>query len=392
MKKYYSIPVILILFFLANISASFAQAGVATVDIRILLMLHPLMMDFDYSIGRFYRESTKGLLSNDVWAMMDKARKEAEPKTKELKDKEKELQDQKIELLYALERATNRFAPGDIDRLISRKKGLGDALKLLKSTVVSNRTQQEINKAKINDLEAQIQEINDILLDLKPENKEIKLKKREEIKEAIAKIDKDILDVQNKILDIEEQAVSVSYLTTKESNERIEKAKSEIMDLIKKAAKESKFSMVLDTTFAMRSTQRKRRNNVISINDDSPDVIGASLFHYFSNLEDDPEMVKHLEKNLTPEDARAHLVAGRTVGMQSNIKQYLEFRNYVPEQAANFSNGKIFLVGGNDITTYIARQLIDRYNVPNSTKEMLLKTVKDYMNFEIEPYSPVINY
>ena len=350
------------------------------------------MMDFDYSIGRFYRESTKGLLSNDVWAKMDKARKEAEPKTKELKDKEKELQDQKIELLYALERATNRFAPGDIDRLISRKKGLGDALKLLKSTVVSNRTQQEINKAKINDLEAQIQEINDILLDLKPENKEIKLKKREEIKEAIAKIDKDILDVQNKILDIEEQAVSVSYLTTKESNERIEKAKSEIMDLIKKAAKESKFSMVLDTTFAMRSTQRKRRNNVISINDDSPDVIGASLFHYFSNLEDDPEMVKHLEKNLTPEDARDHFVTGKTVGMQSNIKQYLEFRNYIPEQAANFSNGKIFLVGGNDITTYIARQLIDRYNVPNSTKEMLLKTVKDYMNFEIEPYSPVINY
>ena len=55
MKKYYSIPVILILFFLANISASFAQAGVATVDTRILLMLHPLMMDFDYSIGNMRR-------------------------------------------------------------------------------------------------------------------------------------------------------------------------------------------------------------------------------------------------------------------------------------------------------------------------------------------------
>lgn len=367
--------------------------GFATVDTRVLLMLHPLMADFDYSIGRFYRESTKNKNSYEVWLLMDNARKKTEPELEKIKKEISDLTQKQLEYETLLERNLNRFAIGDIEQLIARKKALQDVVKELSSKTPRDKNEQKRIETRLLNVKDTIAEIEDLLLDNEDEERKAKrLKSIEEIKENIKAVKEEIAKKEQERFEVGEKAFSMVYFTLKETNERIEKAKKEVFSLIEKAAKEGKFSVVLDTTFAMRSVKRKRRNNIISINDDSPDVVGASLFHYFSNLEDEPETIEHLKKNLGEEMAQLHFVAGHTIGMQSNLKQYLEFRNYLPETASSFSNGKVFLIGGSDITIAVARNMINKYKIPESTKELLIKTLREYVNYEIEPYLHEITY
>ncbi|HAE37042.1 MAG TPA: hypothetical protein DCG57_00195, partial [Candidatus Riflebacteria bacterium] len=117
----------------------------------------------------------------------------------------------------------------------------------------------------------------------------------------------------------------------------------------------------------------------------APDIVSAAMFHSFANLTIDPE----LQKNLTgPEGAPLppeHLTVGRSLGMRSNLTQYLDFRNYMPEKVADFSHGRLFLSGGTDLTPWVARQLFDRYKVPEFVKNSFMQLIRNYLDIEKDP-------
>ncbi|HMM61149.1 MAG TPA: hypothetical protein PKC25_13565, partial [Candidatus Rifleibacterium sp.] len=73
---------ILIFNAMAGTSPLAAEGGWATVDTRILLMLHPEMNGFDYSNGRFFREKGERNIEKTIGelkAAHDRAGKENAP-------------------------------------------------------------------------------------------------------------------------------------------------------------------------------------------------------------------------------------------------------------------------------------------------------------------------
>ncbi len=159
----------------------------------------------------------------------------------------------------------------------------------------------------------------------------------------------------------------------------------EIDKLIRKAAEESKIAVVIDNSFAMRTPKRKEKLKMIPATDEAPDVVSSSLFHSFNNLTINPDVAANItgpdNSPLPPE----HLVVGRSIGMQSNLTQYLEFRNYLPEKVADFSHGRMIISGGTDLTPWVARQLFDSYKIPDAMKNSFMQALRNYLNFDKEP-------
>jgi hypothetical protein len=71
--------------------------------------------------------------------------------------------------------------------------------------------------------------------------------------------------------------------------------------------------------------------------------------------------------------------------MQSNLTQYLEFRNYLPEKVADFSHGRLFISGGTDLTPWVARQLFEKYKIPESVKNSFMLALRNYLDFDKQP-------
>lgn len=379
-----------VLFILLFSSSCYAQNNMATVDTRILLMLHPAMVDFDYAMERFYRDSSEEKKAEKVYADLYKAQQKTDVKRKELKSKSDSLAQAKFELETAIDKLKNPLGSDEIERLKANKKNLSNVLLQLQSVVSTSKEQQKLNSDKIKDINLRIKDIDGLINNEVVVDEKYKKSRLEELNNQLIQVEKQIKQNQEEQLIVEDEAISSVYLTRKETKERIEKIKNEILNIIKDAAKDAKYSIVIDNSFAMRSVNRKRRRGSISVTEDAPDLVSTNLFHVFLNLEITDELLSFT--NLPGEYAKKHIIAGHTIGMQSNLKQYLEFRNYMPDKLSSFSNGNIFLIGGNDITVYVASKLIDRYSIPDSTKKMLLKTLKDYMSFEIEPDIHKVEY
>ena len=259
-------------------SSLHAEEGWATVDTRVLLMLHPQMTNFDYSNGRFFR---KKLGRNDFAAVLKKlqtAKGKAAKESKLIKEEQKKALARRFQLFQKKVAISGRPSFETIKKLEQDKKLLVSALNELKKKKPTDRKTERLYAARKADLLKRISLIEDKLSgNVDP----VELKKeREKIQLEIKKVDKEISELSAELRKTEEEALKPLYLTSSESHVRLRKIKTEISKLIKDAASESKISVVMDTSFAMRSPQRKDRKELISTVEDSPDVISSSLLSF----------------------------------------------------------------------------------------------------------------
>lgn len=365
--------------------AGFAQTegGWATVDTRILLMLHPEMASFDYANGRFFRDKSLEKDINKVVTSLKKAREQSNKESAPLRDRQKKLEQERFALMQQRLRALQGLAPGDLARLEREKVELQSAYRELERQRPTDRNAEKMFNARRADVSRRLEIIQDNLANLGTDDE--RKEKAAVMQSRIVEIDKVTSELSEQIRKIEDKAIATIYLTGEETGNKLKKVKDEINSLIQQAAKESKIAIVMDTSFAMRSPARKDKLEMIPAVDEAPDIVSAALFHSFVNLTVDP----YLEKNLTGPDGAPlppeHFAAGRSQGMRSNLKQYLEFRNYMPEKVAEFSNGRLFLAGGTDLTPWVARRLFETYKVPEFVKNSFMQLIRNYLDVEKDP-------
>jgi hypothetical protein len=354
-----------------------------TVDTRILLMLHPGMISFDYSNGRFFRDSKPEKHIDNVYEQLKEARKVADAKNAALSKEIKELEIQKFEVIKLLTREEQYFAPGDLKLFKKERENLKTALKDLNEQAVDSADEASLVEVKKRDLKERIKVLDDTLNNLSA--LDVNQEKVKEYKEKIAGLDLALAERANEIRINEEEAVKVIYLTTEETEERINAIRAEIKEIIDKTAKEAHVSLVIDSSFAMRTPTRKHRDTMIPAVDESPDVVSSALFHSLINFEIDKELEATLQVPVEG-TVTQHLIAGRSTGLETNLKQYLEFRNYMPSRVAGISTGNIFISGGVNLTPSCARKLFDKYNVPEAMKQRHMQVLRNFMDFEREPF------
>lgn len=364
-------------------SAAFAsEGGWATVDTRILLMLHPQMNGFDYGNGRFFRNPDAKTIDKAI-GELKLAREKAEKESAPLRETQRKLLQERFELTQQQIRAEGGLASGDLEKFQKEKALLQASIDEVNRQKPANRDAERLFAARKADLQERLNIINSRLTGntggLPTESSETSLQKK------IDEINGKLTDLDQQLLVIDEKSVEAIYLTTEETEKRLATIRKEITDLIKKAAEESKIEVVIDNSFAMRNPQRKERLKMIPATDEAPDVVSSSLFHSFNNLTINPEIAA---KTTGPDNSPLppeHLVVGRSIGMQSNLTQYLEFRNYMPEKVADFSHGRLFISGGTDLTAWVARQLFDQYKIPESIRNSFMLALRNYLNFDKEP-------
>ena len=363
--------------------AAETPGGFATVDNRILHMLHPLMVDFDYASGRFFRDAGSKKDVNLVFDQLKEARIKAAEQIKPLENKIRELEQSKFKLMTEHNRAVRGLAPGDLERLEKTKAELSAALNEINRQKAPDKAREELLSARRKDLETRLARIEATLKGnvVSEDNEELQKK----FETRIASLNGEIKNLREEIAKIRDESVSAIYLTRDETSERIDKVRDEIEKLIKEAAKESKIDIVIDNSFAMRSQIRKDSHKMIPAVQDAPDIVAASLFHSFLNLEFEPGLIEALRETDDSATLDQHLEVGRSIGMRSNLIQYLEYRNYAPQLAQNFSHGRLFITGGTDLTPWVARKLFDRYNVPDSIKNSYMLLLRNYLDFDTDP-------
>lgn len=357
--------------------------GFATVDNRILLMLHPLMANFDYASGRFFRDSGP---KKDVYVIFDqlkKARDEAAKEIEPLNSKIEELEQSRFKIITERDRAIRGLAAGDLERLEKTKAELTAALNEIKRQEAPDKAREQLLRARRHDLVNRLDKIDAALKGNAAVEDDEELKKK--YSATIASINKEIKEIRTKIAHIRDKSVSAIYLTRDETSKRIDKVKKEIEKLIKDASKESKIAIVIDNSFAMRSQTLKDTHKMIPAVEEAPDIVAASLFHSFLNLEFEPNLIEALRETDDSSNLQQHLEVGRSIGMRSNLALYLEYRNYLPQLTSSFSHGRMFITGGVDLTPWVARKLFDRYNIPDSIKNSYMLLLRNYLDFDSEP-------
>jgi len=373
--------VALLAVFLGTAFAGMAQ-GWATVDMRILMMFHPQMSGFDYSNGRFFRENAQQRDFDKVINQLKSAREKADKQGKELQEEKKRLASENFMIMQQLTRLKTGLAAGDLEQFKKEKAALEAAVKELDRQKPPSREAEKLFAARKVDLRDRISILAARISGDGSQHDDSAEKALSDKKESIVKR---LAEIDAAMEKIEDEALAAVYLTGSETEKRLHAITSEINSLIKQAANEMKVAVVMDTSFAMRTPKRKDKMKMIPAVDESPDVVSSSLFHSFDNLSIDPAMAENLKgpdgSHLPPE----HLIVGRALGMQSNLTQYLEFRNYMPERVAGFSTGRLFLSGGTDLTSWVARKLFDRYKVPDSVKNSFMLTLRRYLDFEKDP-------
>ena len=215
-KKYLYIFFVTAFIFYSN--TLFAQ-GFATVDTRILLILHPQMVGFDYNNGAFFRNPDQVEVSNKIRMELQKAQEKADIANENIFKQIKELESERIAVSNALMREMNVFAPGERKKMEQELDIMKKAVSEMKSSTVADMNQVRYQNQKIKDLENQISALearHDNPAAVVPNEKNIK-----EYEDRIASIDKKITELNAEIIDNNDKAMSALYLTRKETEERI---------------------------------------------------------------------------------------------------------------------------------------------------------------------------
>ncbi|HOY67639.1 MAG TPA: hypothetical protein PLP29_12150 [Candidatus Ozemobacteraceae bacterium] len=312
------------------------NGGCATVDTRLLLILHPRLANFDYAQGRLFRpdiaQRPREQIQNELAACWEKATTAAanvaKKRSRFLEQRSQILQrwDETMNSMYE-HAASGSAQPRDHDR-----------------------TMQEFDaryRAELASCEA-----------------------------ALEAVDREIVAAQ-------ESALSPVYLSTQDTEREVAQAKNEISQLIAQAAQENRVTMVLDATFAVTAVCLDQGIACVPRQSGSFDTTTAALFHQFCNWENIPPGMIPMADG-TKVDAAAHLAPQRMKNMIDTLQQQLDVRPYVPNGLARFSPGNLFLYGGNDLTPAVARKMFAQYRIPEELKNSYMLFLKEYASFEQE--------
>lgn len=351
----------------------FAQ-GFATVDTRLLLILHPSMVGFDYNNGAFYRNSEQLEVSNKMMLELQKAQKEADISNEKIFKQIKELESERFAVSNALMREINVFAPGERKSMEQDLAVMKTVLNGLKSDTAGNMDQVKYQNQKIKELENQIASLDAVLENpatVVPNEKKIK-----EYEARIVAIDKRIAELKAEIIDNNDKAMSALYLTRKETEERLTKIRNELKEIIKAVATEEGCSMVIDNTYGVREYDNEKKKSIISGND-NPDVGSSALFHSFLSFKPN---VEGIDSNVMPkEQAVEHITLGAAMSLEQNLQQYLEYKDWVPSKVSDFTFGSLFISGGKDLTVSCAKRLFDKYDVPEYVRQRFAPKLSEYL-------------
>ena len=355
---------------------SLLAQGFATVDTRILLILHPLMLGFDYNNGAFFRNpNQQSDVSNKTLIELKKAQEKADIENENIFKQIKELESERLAVSNALMREMNVFAPGERKNLEREIAVMKTVLAGMKGETVADMEQVRVQNQKIKELESQITSLEDKYnnpANFVPNEKNIK-----EYEERISSIDNRIAKLKAEIIENNDKAMSALYLTQKETEEKLTKIRNELKEIIKTVADEEGCSIVIDNTYGVREYNSKNKSSIISGND-TPDVGSSALFHSFLSFKPDVEGID--TSVMTKEEATEHITLGSAMSLEQNLQQYLEYKDWVPSNVADFTFGSIFISGGKDLTVLCAKRLFDKYDVPEYVRQRFAPKLSEYLN------------
>ena len=371
-KKYLYIFFVTAFIFYSN--TLFAQ-GFATVDTRILLILHPQMVGFDYNNGAFFRNPDQVEVSNKIRMELQKAQEKADIANENIFKQIKELESERIAVSNALMREMNVFAPGERKKMEQELDIMKKAVSEMKSSTVADMNQVRYQNQKIKDLENQISALearHDNPAAVVPNEKNIK-----EYEDRIASIDKKITELNAEIIDNNDKAMSALYLTRKETEERLTNIRNELKEIINAVAAEEKCSIVIDNSYGIREYDSNTKKSIISGND-NPDAGSSALFRSFLNFKPDVEGID--TSVMSKEEATEHITLGSAMNLEQNLLQYLEYKDWVPSKVSDFTFGSLFISGGKDLTVLCAKRLFDKYDVPEYVRQRFAPKLSEYLN------------
>ncbi|OIP24575.1 hypothetical protein AUK22_08745 [bacterium CG2_30_54_10] len=327
-----------VLCFLNLISPTLAQAqGWGKVDTRILLILHPKLATFDYSVGRFYRETAFTSDREKLRKQMDDAWSKAQPALRSLLGKQSGLIRRRVELMQRWNETMNSLAEHSASETSKPQdyRKLGDQYKA--------RYEQEL-----------------------------------------AGLDQDLAHLDTDMQNTREEAYSPVFLRSSETISRLSEIKQEIQGLLAQAAGERGVVTVLDTSYGAPGVTQAPSLAAIPTQQDHFDLLSAALFHEITNWDDSKIPGGSIPMaDGTKVDARSHIIPRLKAGAIDNLRQYLDYRSYLGRHlAAMPSPGGIFLVGGVDLTPVVARKLFDRYQIPEDLKNAFMQIMSEYESFE----------
>jgi hypothetical protein len=352
----------------------FAQ-GFATVDTRILLILHPLMVGFDYNNGAFFRNPNQVEISNKIRMELQKAQESAYIANEKIFKQIKELESERIAASNGLMREMNVFAPGERKKMEQDISVMKTVLNGMKNNTAADMNQVRYQNKKVQELEGQIanlEAVHDNPASFVPNEKNIK-----EYEDRIASIDKKILELKAEVIDNNDKAMSALYLTRKETEERLTTIRSELKEIINAVAAEENCSIVIDNSYGIREDDSNTKKSIISGND-NPDIGSSALFRSFLSYKPD---VEGIDTNvMSKEKAVEHITLGSAMSLEQNLQQYLEYKDWVPSKVSDFTFGSLFLSGGKDLTVLCAKRLFDKYDVPEYVRQRFAPKLSEYLN------------
>ena len=311
--------------------AGMAGAAIwATIDARLLMVLHPTMATFDFSQGRFYRPGLQNLTPGDLQKQLEQARKKVEPQLKSLGSRR-----------ARLVRSRN-------DMLASREETINLMLAHGASATSSVRDHGK----------------NLLSFEERYQNK---LRQFEEELEAI----------DREYTTVAEQAWAPVYMTAVETDRLLQTVRGEIAALAADAAQRLGCSLVIDPNAANDAVEGGPGLGRKVSQSEPVDLLGSKLFKLFGEWEV-PEGVTIPGPTGEPVDLAKHLMPVLMGNMAQNFRQYLEFRPYLPSGAGQLDAKKLTLDGEPDLTEVVAREVFRRHRVPTERQESLMVLIRSF--------------
>lgn len=313
------------------VAAPVCAQGWATVDSRLLMVLHPLMGNFDYSAGRFFRQSFSLERNEQLFQELNKASEEAGKKLSSLMRKESAMLEKRANLI------------------IERDQTITDLSEKAASETYNIRGKYE----RITEYENRYEE-------------------------KLTALNRELSDLYENIEAVKDEAYAPIYLTRQETTGRLTEIKRDIKNMTQQVATQNGISVVFDNSFGLRTVKQSASPYV---QPDDFDVLSSSLFHDLLNFKVD-----------TPPDAGQigatadHMLVGGAYSKLDTLRKISQLRPYLLPFAAEFTPGSIFMVGGNDITAHVAQRIFEQYKVPETLKASYLMVVRDFLNIENSQY------
>ncbi|MBF0407622.1 MAG: hypothetical protein HQM10_09730 [Candidatus Riflebacteria bacterium] len=315
-------------------SSLFSQGNiVGTVDFRLLMVLHPSMVSYDYVNGLFLKDTSKSKNPDQLQKELEKSQSGIKEAMATLRRKESEVIKRRFDLIQKREETIQNllakgYSPGEKSRLISEY--------------------EDKYEAEFDSIEKQHE---DILVSIKQTN---------------------------------DLAFAPIYHSSAETEKWLNNVRNEIQKIILEVSKRKGISLVIDDSYGTRPLKKGKKYFSVPAQAETPDLISGSLFQNLTNWEVDEtskalmNMKDAAALKLTPD----HIAGGMLESRKMNLKKLIDYRSFLPQHLADFSPGKAILTGGIDLTADVATEIFNRYRLPEMAKQNYQAVINEYRNFE----------